>query len=297
MKLQGLTLGACLLACLGCGKSAQDNPFAGVAPAVFNPATFNPQTANNVRQIGLTGDSANDRVENHGRSLIYRAEVDLLVEDLSGAGRGLESLLKSCHGIVASSEVSSSSGAPRVGVWRLRVPPNEFEGLVKAIAGLGEIERSQQEVQDASTSYSELEAQIKNMTSEVEGLRELAKKATNKLADTLAVREQLAKTTTTLEGLKARLERMKAEAEYSTILLRLRERKGYVSDVAPSFTTSISRAFSDSWQALVNCARTAAIVAVIIVPWLPVLFLAGLAGRLVLRLLTRRRVLAPTASA
>jgi hypothetical protein len=90
-------------------------------------------------------------------------------------------------GVLANSEISSFSGAPRAGFWRVRVPADEFDAFVKALAGLGELQRSRQDIQDVTRSHSELEEQIKNMTSEAEGLRELLKKPADKLADTLAV--------------------------------------------------------------------------------------------------------------
>jgi chromosome segregation ATPase len=212
-----------------------------------------------------------DRVEGRGRKLVYRAEADLLVEDLSAAGQELETILKMHKGVLANSEISSFSGAPRAGLWRVRVPADEFDAFVKALAGLGELQRSRQDIQDVTRSHSELEEQIKNMTSEAEGLRELLKKPADKLADTLAVREQLAKVTREMEGLKARLKRMQSEAEYSTVIVRLRERNGYVADAAPSFATSISRAFSDSWQTLVSAGKATALLLTMLVPWIPVL--------------------------
>jgi hypothetical protein len=64
---------------------------------------------------------------------------------------------------------------------------------------------------------------------------------------------------------------MQSEAEYSTVIVRLRERNGYVADAAPSFATSISRAFSDSWQTLVSAGKATALLLTMLVPWIPVL--------------------------
>jgi hypothetical protein len=291
MKTLNFLLCVCLCGSLGCGQTTPTETLRGWFNAV------NPQTRGNLAQIGLAIHEAAEGVGGGGRKLVYHSEIALVVEDLTASREKLEALVKHYHGIIANAEITSSPGAPRSGVWRLRVPPDDFEAFVKALASLGELIRSQQELQDVTRSYSELEEQIKNKASEIEGLRELAKKPREKLAETLAVQEQLTKATNDLVSLKGRLERMRAQAEYSTVLLQLNERSGYVPETAPAAGIGIFRAFTDSWQLLLSCGRKLAIGIAMAVPWLPVIGLAIIAARVLGRRWSRRRVLAPTAGA
>jgi hypothetical protein len=277
---------------LGCSRSSPIDSWPG-----WSATAADNQTVSNVRQYGLVLEEERDRVEGRGRKLVYRAEADFLVEDLSSAGQELETILKMHKGVVANSEVNSFSGAPRAGLWRVRVPADEFDAFLEALAALGELQRSKQDIQDVTRNHSELEEQIKNMTSEAEGLRELLRKPADKLADTLAVREQLAKVTRDMEGLKARLKRMQSEAEYSTVIVRLRERKGYVPDAAPTFATSISRAFSDSWQTLISSGKAIVLLLTMLVPWVPVLGFVVVLTWLLLRRRGRRPLAMPAVGA
>jgi predicted RNase H-like nuclease (RuvC/YqgF family) len=184
-------------------------------------------------------------------------------------------MLLAHDGILANSETVSGAGAPRSGLRLLRIPVAEFDDFMKALAELGEVQRSKIDVQDITRSFSELEDQVRNMTAEVAGLRELLKKPTEKLADTLAVREQLAKATRELASLDARVKRMRAQAEYSTVTLRLLERSGYAGAVLP-LGTSASRTLQDSWEAMIALARGTVLLFVFLLPWLLLIAVAAL---------------------
>jgi hypothetical protein len=264
-----LCLGVVAL-CVGCKSS--ESPW--LEP---QPTQANARAVNNVAQFGLQAGEERFGPPEAGkqpRKLVYHADVDLVVEEMTAAELELAKLLKDHDGVIANAETVSRAGAPRTGLRRLRIPVAKFDDFLKALGQLGELRRSKLDVQDVTRSFSELEEQLRDLTAEATGLRELLKKPADKLADTLAVREHLSKVTRELATLKGRLERMRAQAEYSTVTLRLLERSGNASG-STSLGTSASRAFSDSWDALLGCGRAAVLFCVMLVPWLPVLVVAA----------------------
>jgi hypothetical protein len=266
---------AALCIAFGAGCAASDSPWP--VPTVQGT---NVQAMNNLKQFGLAQPEAADVVEppkgDRARRLVYTAEADLLVDSLTAAEQEMEKLLKSYDGIVANAEKTSRSGQPRSGIWRLRVPVAQFEACLQALASLGELQRSRLDVQDVTRSHSEMEDQIQNLEAEATGLRELLKKPTDKLADTLAAREQLSKLTREIAGLKARFERMQQQAAYSTVTLRLLERGGYVAEGSASLSTAAVRAFWQSCDRLIGLLRQALLAGVGVLPWLslPLVLLA-----------------------
>jgi hypothetical protein len=276
-----------LFALVGCGRGQQGDFWPSLER--FRSET---QASNNLRQFGLAAGEQADRIEGRSRKLVYHAEVDLLVEDLAATERDLHRLVQGHGGVLANSETVTDTGMPRAGLWRVRVPVDQFEAFLQAVGGVGEVLRSKRDVQDVTQSYSELEEQIKNLDSEADGLRELLKRPPERLADALAAREHLSKVTREREGLKARLKRMQAQAEYSTVVVRFRERKGYTSETAAPLGTTLSRALGDSWDAFVAFGRGAVIVAVMLVPWTPLLAVGGGLAWLLVRRRARRRAVA-----
>jgi hypothetical protein len=259
---------ALLVFCVGCQRSS-DTGWLDVRAVAAQR-----QSTNNLAQFGLAVTEEQERIGpleagKKGRKLVYHAETDLLVENLSEAERDLARLLRRHDGILASAETVTRTGAPRSGLWRLRVPVDQFDDFLEALGGLGEVQRSKRDVQDVTRSYSELEEQIRNMAAEAKGLRQLLEKPAAKLADTLTVREQLAKVTREMKALEARLQRMRDQAEYSTVTLRMLERSGYLAGGGASLGTSAGRAFEGSWQTLIACARAVVVFAAVLGPWLP----------------------------
>jgi hypothetical protein len=285
-----------LLIALGCSVGCSRSGGEGTWPT-WLPSLTNPQAINNLAQVGLTQSDTGDHIYNSAHKLVYHAEADLLVQDLSEAQQEIDKTLKANDGIVANAEISGQAGAPRSGLLRLRVPTDKFETFFKTVLFLGEIQRSQQVVQDVTRNHSEIEEQIKNLATEVEGLRVLLARPGEKLTDSLAVREHLAKVTNEREALRSRLMRMQAEAEYSTVILRLRERKDFVSDAAPGFLGTVNRAFWDSVDVLLICTRKAAVAMAMAVPWLPLIGIVAFLSRLALRRWRNRRIIATSGSA
>src|SRR5688572_14359572 len=123
-----------LLFALGCSRGAPAPSWQGLEPAVGNV-----QAMNNLRQFGLAADAEGrgeaERAEGRSRKLVYQGEVDLLVANLDAAGQELMTVLQAHKGILANSEIVSSPGAPRVGLWRVRVPAEEFDAFHKAVTG------------------------------------------------------------------------------------------------------------------------------------------------------------------
>jgi hypothetical protein len=253
---------------LGCARSPATESW---------PSAVNPQTVNNLTQFGLAEGAAQERLERRGqraRKLVYNADVDILVDNLATAEQELASLLKAHDGIVAMSATVTRAGQPRTGLRRLRIPVAHFDAFLKALADLGEVQHTKLDVQDVTRSHSELEEQLRNLDSEVTGLRALLAKPAEKLADTLAVREQLGKVTREREALKARLERMQAQADYSTVTLRLLEWSGSATSGGSDLGSAAARAFSGSWQMLIAAGRGTLLFLVRLVPWLPVVAIA-----------------------
>lgn len=73
------------------------------------------------------------------RKIVYRAQVELAVEDFAGVSDRVLALIKKFDGYVADSTLSGSTGETRRGSWTIRVPVARFEEFVGAAKGLGEL--------------------------------------------------------------------------------------------------------------------------------------------------------------
>jgi hypothetical protein len=222
---------------------------------------------------GGGGQPAQGQAKPLSRKIIYNAEVKVVVPDLSAAEQQLLQLVKERNGFVAQSEILGSTGSPRQGHWRLRVPADQVQPCVEALVKLGIPEKNSLDSKDVTEEFYDLEARIKNMKVEegrLQGYLE-DKKAVSKLEDILAIERELNRVRGQIEQAEGRLRMLGNLAELATIDVTLREVKDYVPPQAPTFGGEISGTFSGSLDALTQFGKGLLLVLVALVPWLPVL--------------------------
>ncbi len=128
--------------------------------------------------------------------------------------------------------------------------------------------------QDVTEEYVDLSRRIQNKEAEVQSYRELFKEA-KKIPDILSVSEKLYQAQENLERLQGRKKYLESLSDLATVNVYLGERGVYVPAESLDFGTSVGRTFSGSVNALVQFGRGAALVAVALVPWLPIMLVIG----------------------
>jgi hypothetical protein len=224
------------------------------------------------------------------RKIIYQARVELIVDNFDQASAGLLRLVTERPGAyVAKSDVQGTPGAPRVGVWTLRVPVDHFDAFLTAVGTLGELRHSNTDSQDITDSYYDLQAHIKNDEVREKGLQKLYldRASGSKLDDLLTVDRELSAVRGKIDAEKGQMQRWDKETALATAVVTLRDRKDYVPPLVPDFGTSVGRTFQASVEWLVTVAKVLLLIVVALSPWLAVL--AVLTAPLVVLWRRRRR--------
>jgi hypothetical protein len=290
-----------LLFCVGCGGMPPPGPETASQPVDATMADEEPlQVAGRgdgtVRWVGKDADDkpgggkagpapAQAPAKPLPRKIIYNAEVRLVVQDLTQATQDLRFLLKEHDALIATSESGGSSGAPRQGFWRVRVPVERFDSFLDGLVKLGVPQKNKTDSQDVSEEYYDIQDRIKNKQLEQETFRGYLqdKKATSKLEEILAVEKELSRVRGELDQLEGRLRRLKDLTALATVLITMQEIKDYVPPQAPTFGNQIGTTFSNSVESLSAFGRGLLLVLVALTPWLPVLAVVIVPVWLVLR--------------
>jgi hypothetical protein len=299
-----LSLGIVALAIVGC--SAQPSPVPVDALVVERPATEQHQHHDQLGKIAGVGnvlvgekDTASDAPHYGGvmvamqdvagkggeakpaqdekmpRKIVYTADLRVIVEDFPTAEAELKKLLKDHHGLIAKSDITGSTGSPRSGTWKLRIPVDEFEDFLQAVAGLGVPLKNSIDSQDVTEEYYDLDTRIKNKKVEEERLRKHLDQSTGKLEEILAVEKELSRVRGEIEHQEGRLRLLANLASLTTVTVTIQEIKNYVPPQAPTFAASIAGTFSASVGLLGAFGRGLVLFGVALVPWLTILLLLG----------------------
>lgn len=211
------------------------------------------------------------------RKIIRTANIEVVVDDFDAAEQSLMQLLAAHKdAYVAQAEVTGSSGSPRHGLWRIRVPVAEFEDFVAALGRLGVPRRNSIDSKDVTEEFYDLDARIKNQKIEEARLLKHLENSTGKLEEILAVEKEISRVRGEIERQEGRLRLLSNLIALTTVTVSMQEIKNYVPPAAPTFGKTITTTFFNSIELLVNAGRAVALAAVAITPWLPVIALVAL---------------------
>ena len=282
----------CVMAISGCGSSApSDSSAANLASADVSSTTMSkaasasvPSAASSAStreaqgattQNALVGADFKAKTPANAiaRKIIYTATLSLVVEELSSAQKNLARLVRQRGGYIAETNVGGSSGSPRSGTWKVRVPVEQYDGFMAAAAALGELQNVQSNSDDVSAEYYDVEARIKNKKVEEARLIQLLKNATGKLREILEVEKEISRVRGEIEQMQGRLRVLSDLTSLTTITISMNEIKNYVPPAPPTFTTQIARSFADSTHGVVELGKNVLLGLVALLPWLVVLAL------------------------
>ena len=207
------------------------------------------------------------------RKIIYNAQVELVVEDLSTVVDDLTGLVKAHGGYVAETDVSGSAGGQRRGMWKVRVPVDRFDAFLAAVAKLGELQKNHVDSQDVTEEFYDIEARIANKQQEEKRLLKHLGDSTGSLEDILAVEREISRVRGEIEQAQGRLRYLANVSALSTVTVTASELRDYKPPISPAFSTQIGRTFFNSVELLVDLGKGLVLLVVAGLPWLPVVAL------------------------
>ncbi|MBZ3904592.1 DUF4349 domain-containing protein [Streptomyces griseiscabiei] len=147
----------------------------------------------------------------------------------------------------------------------LRVPAEEYEEVLSALEGTGELIERKTKAQDVTDQVVDVESRIKTQQASVARIRELMNRAT-KLGDVVTLEGELSTRQADLEALLAQQKSLKDRTSLATITLSLSEtavKKADKKDEEPGFMDALA----GGWNAFVAVFRWLAMALAAILPF------------------------------
>lgn len=211
------------------------------------------------------------------RKIRYTADVRMVVEDFLKAQEELKAAVKDVKGEIARSEITGSASRARVGVWRIRVPVEQFDVFREAVLKIGEVEQNRVDSDDMTAEYYDLVAYIKNRKAEEDAMNKLLEKTGERdLKAFLEVKRERDAIRLDINLKEGRRRLVADMTDLTTVTVTLVEKQKYNAPDAPklaevpTFGMRASKTWEGSWDALIGFGQGLAIVAVAVTPWLPI---------------------------
>lgn len=175
---------------------------------------------------GGGGDGAVDPVTGvlqtatHGRSVIYTADVEVEVADVTEASRLAQSAIAGLGGLLFGQETTTEPATRSL--LTFKVPPAAFAEALARLDGLGTLQSQRVGADDVTERVVDLQSRITTAEVSVARLRELLDRA-GTLEQVAALEGQLLARETELEQLRGQLRTVQDAVDLATINLLLHE--------------------------------------------------------------------------
>jgi len=276
----------CVAGCGADSRQAADFADGSKYPASEAPGDINLNqsglTLHNYHDIGVAfrsshvgeavvdeeGNLAADPTSATKRKIIYVAQISLVVEDFARIEGEIPQLVKQFNGYLADITVDRIQGAYRTGQWVVRIPVEKYDPFLAELEKLGIPEHLTQNAQDVTEEFVDLEARIATKKQLEKRILQLVEDREGKIKEVIEVERELARVREEIERMEGRLRYLANRTALTTVTINVREEKDYVPPQAPSFTSSIASAWTNSIEALTGFGKATVIAGVAFFPWL-----------------------------
>ena len=189
--------------------------------------------------------------------IIYTANLTLESKDYDAARTALDAALAEAGGYMESSDEYANSGSRRSLSLTLRVPQENYESFLAAVAATGNVTYKSQQAEDVTTQKMDIESRLDSLKEQRARLQELKASADN-LADLLQIESSLSDVQYQLESYQSQLDWYSRQVECCTVYLSLEEVQTY-TPVEEGFGSRIQNALREGWSGFVETVQSAAV--------------------------------------
>ena len=194
--------------------------------------------------------AAEDRQASTSPKIIYTTNLSLESKDYDTARAALDAALSDAGGYLESSSEYSDVGSSRSVNLTFRVPEENYQSFLDAVAQAGNVTYKSQQADDVTTQYMDVETRLANLEAQRTRLQELQAQADN-LSDLLQIETSLTDVQSQIESWQSQLDWYSNQVQQCTVYVNLSEVQNY-TPTDESFLGSVGAAFAQGWSNFVN---------------------------------------------
>lgn len=221
--------------------------------------------------------------EETAQKIIYRANLRMESTDFDNARDTLLSAVEATGAWIESSQLSGrAEDADRYANYTVRVPADRYRDFLEQAGQSGNVLGLEENAENVTSSYIDLEARITSLENQRDRLNELAAEAET-TADLLEIESRLSDVQYQLESYMQQQRALDGQITYSTVEISLSE-VATLTQTGKSFGQRLSDAFAGGWHGFVLFLQGVVLTLVYLWP----LVLVAIVVVLLIRVLARR---------
>jgi hypothetical protein len=189
----------------------------------------------------------------HQPMIARTISLNLVSKDFASSRTSLEAILARHHGYAAQLTAHTAENSQRSINASLRVPAGELGATLVELKSLGHVETEAQSGEEVTQQHADLVARLKNSRETEQRLQAILLQRTGKIADVLAVEQEIARVRGEIEEMEAEQKSLEHRVDFATIELQIAEEyKARLDDAAPSATTRVHNSLVAGYQHAVD---------------------------------------------
>ncbi len=254
-------------------------------------STFSAEGAS--RSVNTTGSTllTSGEVESEEASrstdsakIIYTANLTLETKDYDTARSSLDSALSDADGYLESSSEYAGADSTRSASLTLRIPQENYQSFLAAAAQIGSVTYKNQQAEDVTSQYLDIEARLSNLTAQRDRLQQLQAQA-DTLSDLLEIESSLSDVQYQIESYQSQLDWYSQQVECCTVYVTLNEVET-LTPTSTSFGARLMDALQNGWANFVSGAQS---VVVVLIGFWPAILIGAVCGVVFYRVRHPRR--------
>ena len=201
--------------------------------------------------------AAEDRQASTSPKIIYTANLTLESKDYDTARAALDAALNDAGGYLESSSEYSDVGSSRSVNLTFRVPEENYQSFLDAVAQAGNVTYKSQQADDVTTQYMDVETRLANLEAQRTRLQELQAQA-DTLADLLEIESSLSDVQYQIESWQSQLDWYSNQVSCCTVYITLNEVET-LTPTSTSFGAKLLAALRNGWTGFVSGAQAVAV--------------------------------------
>ena len=222
------------------------------------------------------------------RKMVYNASVRMETTDYDTTRTALLDAVDAANGYLESTEQSGSKDSGnRYTYYTARIPAENYRSFLTAAGEAGNVTSLNENAQDITTQYVDVEARLQALNDQRDRLNALADKAET-TADLLEIESQLSDVQYQLENYTRQMRLMDNQVSYSTVDISLREVR-VLTPTATTFGEKFLEAVTSGWRGFVDGAEDFILLVVYLWPVVLIVLAILLVARPALKCRKARR--------
>ncbi|MBV9675645.1 MAG: DUF4349 domain-containing protein, partial [Acidobacteriaceae bacterium] len=158
-----------------------------------------------------------------GPIIIRTAQLSLTTNDFPHVRESISRILDSRQGYIAQLEMNTPAGEARSLDATLRIPATQLDAALLDLKRLGHVDAESQRGEEVTQRVVDIQARLSNLRITQVRLTDILRQRTGKLADVLAVEEQIGSVRGQIENIEAEQKTLNKQIAFAAVQLRVRE--------------------------------------------------------------------------